>query len=184
MKSLCSRFYPHSGRNRPKPYSVKSCNNCSAVLCFEWAMAGICTRCPARANPSTTHMVTEYVFWGLWYPRKWFRPTLWSYANQSPARLDESTKHHDDNDSLDSGVPWEPYKAADRQWGHFAVWWTINLGLLGWFVKVRLFRLSPDIILTDTNSQNGRLYGTLNVAWINPFSMSFWSKLKIRCWNC
>jgi hypothetical protein len=123
--------------------------------------------------------------WGLWYLREWSPPTLWSCPNDSPARLDESTKHHNNNDLLDSAVPWGPYDAADRQWRHLAVWWTINLRLLGQFIKVHLFRLSPKIILTDTNSQKVCLYGTLYyIAWINRFSLSFWKDSNIRWWNC
>jgi len=66
MKSLCIHNHTQSGRDRPKSYSCKSCSNNSEILGFEWAVAGICTSCPARAKPSITHMVTKYRSWWLW----------------------------------------------------------------------------------------------------------------------
>jgi len=37
-----------------------------------------------------------------------------------------------------------------------------HLRLFGWFIKVHLFRQSPNIILTHTNSQKDHLKGTLD----------------------
>jgi len=65
-KSLCICNYTQSGRDRPKSYSSNRCSNISEVQGIEWAAAGIYTSCPARAKPSTTHMVTEYGPWWLW----------------------------------------------------------------------------------------------------------------------
>ena len=59
-KSLCICNYTQSRRDWPKSYSSKPCSNNSEVLGIEWAVAGIWTSCLARANPSSTPMITEY----------------------------------------------------------------------------------------------------------------------------
>ena len=64
-KSLCIHNRTLSGWDRPKSYSCKSCSSNSEILGVEWAAAGICTSCTARAKPSTTHMVAEYRSWWL-----------------------------------------------------------------------------------------------------------------------
>jgi len=61
------------------------------------------------------------------------------------------------------------YRILESHGDHTSCWQRIethcslmnhHLRLLGQFIKVRLFGQSPNIILTDTNSQKGRLYGT------------------------
>jgi len=129
-KSLYIHNHTHSGRDRPKSYSCKSCSNNSEILGIEWAAAGICTSCTARAKMSPTHMVTDYRSRWLWSVREWSPPTLPSRANESTAWLDTSTEHYEIDDIPDSGGSWGPYKAADREWRHVAVWWTVTLGVL------------------------------------------------------
>jgi len=65
-KSLIILKYTQSGQDRPKSYSSIQCSKSLEVQVIEWAVAGICTSCPAGAKQSTTHMVTGYGSWWLW----------------------------------------------------------------------------------------------------------------------
>ena len=124
-KSVCICNYTQCGWDRLKSYNSKLCGNNTEVLHIEWAAGGICMSCPAKANPSTTNMVTQYGSWRLLSPYTWCPSTLCSGPSDNPAQLDQSTKHHDVNDILDSGDSWGPYQEANREWAPIAVRWTI-----------------------------------------------------------
>jgi len=110
--------YTHSGQDQPKSNNCKPCSNNSEVRGIERAAAGICTSSLVWAQLCTVHIVSEYGSCWLWDPCDWSPATLWSRPNEGPARLDESTQHHNIDDLPYSGVLWGPYKAADGEWRH------------------------------------------------------------------